>query len=134
MMKLRKRQETAHRRSVVFVAWWVLGVVLMIGVSLAIVYTFSPDMIGPTFDQESHDRLTARGSPATMADRDDIVAQFTCPCGRCRVRDELRDCQCTHPGGAKEIKTFISERIREGVMTPMQIVDMVSERFGGRKR
>jgi hypothetical protein len=70
---------------------------------------------------------------ATMNDKKDIVAQFICPCGKCKIIDDLKDCHCRHPGGAEVVKQFIYERIQENKYTPLQIVDMVSKKYGGKK-
>lgn len=70
---------------------------------------------------------------ATMKDKKDVIAQFICPCGKCKIIDDLKDCHCKHPGGAEVIKQFIYERIQENKYTPLQIVEMVSKKYGGRK-
>jgi hypothetical protein len=71
---------------------------------------------------------------ATMNDKKDIIAQFICPCGKCKIIiDDLKDCHCKHPGGAEAVKQFIYERIQENKYTPLQIVEMVSKKYGGRK-
>lgn len=69
---------------------------------------------------------------ATLADRVEIYSHFKCPCGQCGI-DELNECTCSHPRGAKEVKGFIEAKIREGMMTIAQVVDEVSEQYGGKK-
>ncbi len=69
---------------------------------------------------------------AKPADRLEILARFRCPCGQCSI-DELKDCDCAHPRGAKEVKAFVDARIREGSLTVAQIVDIVNSRYGGKK-
>ena len=69
---------------------------------------------------------------ATINDKKDIIAQFICPCGKCKIIDDLKDCHCKHPGGAEAIKQFIYERIQENKYTPLQIIEMVSNKYGGR--
>jgi cytochrome c-type biogenesis protein CcmH/NrfF len=69
---------------------------------------------------------------AKAADRLEILARFKCACGQCGI-DELKDCNCSHPRGAKEVKTFVDERIREGTYTVAQIIDIVDATYGGKK-
>ncbi|GEM_PF-684556 len=69
---------------------------------------------------------------ATAADRLEIFAQFKCPCGQCGI-DELKDCSCNHPRGAKEVKAFIDEKISTGKFTVAQLITEVEMRYGGRK-
>jgi hypothetical protein len=70
---------------------------------------------------------------ASMNDKKDIIAQYICPCGKCKIIDDLKDCHCKHPGGAEAIMQFIYERIQENKYTPLQIIEMVSNKYGGRK-
>ena len=70
--------------------------------------------------------------PATLADRTFIMSKFRCPCGQCNI-DELLDCDCQHPGGAKEIKSFITNSIISGTKTVNQIIDEVNIKYGGKK-
>lgn len=49
---------------------------------------------------------------ATAFDREEVFSRFRCPCGQCRI-DELKDCSCDHPRGAKEVKAFVDQKIAE---------------------
>ncbi|NOX89369.1 MAG: zinc-ribbon domain-containing protein [Calditrichaeota bacterium] len=69
---------------------------------------------------------------ASLQDRPRIIAQFECPCGQCDI-DELKDCSCEHPKGAKEVKGFIDRKIAEGRFTPNEIVGLVETVYGHRK-
>lgn len=71
-------------------------------------------------------------TPATVADRLTIISAFNCPCGKCGV-DELKDCECAHPKGAKEVKGFIDKTIAESKYSADQIIDLVNNKFGGKK-
>jgi hypothetical protein len=85
-------------------------------------------------DVDTQSRLEEKSHvSATIDDRSDIMAQFVCNCGSCRVIDDLRDCNCSHLGGAREVKRFIDERIQEGRYSATGIVELVASRYGGRK-
>ncbi|MEK6755468.1 MAG: zinc ribbon domain-containing protein, partial [Bacteroidota bacterium] len=45
----------------------------------------------------------------TAADRIEIFSHFRCPCGQCGIQ-ELKDCECNHPRGATEVKSFVDEK------------------------
>lgn len=76
------------------------------------------------------------GSPsiriATQADFDEIVGQFQCNCGKCEI-DNLKDCRCSHPKGAGEVKAFIYDKIAEGKYTVEQVIEIVDKTYGGKK-
>jgi predicted RNA-binding Zn-ribbon protein involved in translation (DUF1610 family) len=69
---------------------------------------------------------------ATISDRYTIFSAFICPCGQC-TKDELRDCTCNHPNGAMEVKRFIDEKINENKYTINEIVEIVDQKYGGKK-
>ena len=69
---------------------------------------------------------------ATQADRADILSHFRCPCGQCGTK-ELKDCECSHPRGSKEVKAFVDSKIAEGKYTVPKVVDEVERKYGGRK-
>lgn len=69
---------------------------------------------------------------ATLADQNFIISKFSCPCGQCNI-DELAKCDCQHPGGATEIKSFITNSIISGTKTVNQIIDDVNNKYGGKK-
>ncbi len=112
----------------------IAGLILVIGFMLI---TMPTDYIKPQsslVDDVRSIRADSRSLMiATMKDKKDIIAQFICPCGKCKIIDDLKDCHCKHPGGAEAIKQFIYERIQENKYTPLQIIDMVSNKYGGRK-
>lgn len=99
-----------------------------------LINTQPPTVHSTGIDVESQSRLDAKSHvSATIDDRTDIMAQFVCNCGTCRVIDDLRDCNCSHVGGAREVKRFIDDRIREGRYSATAIVELVASRYGGRK-
>lgn len=69
---------------------------------------------------------------ATTSDRVDIFFHFKCPCGQCG-NDELKNCSCAHPRGAKEVKAFVDAKIAERKYTVAQVVNDVELKYGGRK-
>jgi cytochrome c-type biogenesis protein CcmH/NrfF/ribosomal protein L40E len=70
---------------------------------------------------------------ASFANRIEIISHFACPCGQCD-RDELIECDCEHPRGAKEVKRFIDEKISEGNLTLGQVIEFVENKYGGKIR
>lgn len=69
---------------------------------------------------------------ATISDKYTIYSAFNCPCGQCGI-DELRDCDCPHPKGAKEVKKFIDDKIIENKYTISEIIELVDKKYGGKK-
>ncbi len=69
---------------------------------------------------------------ATIADRNLIISQFECPCGQCNIKD-LAQCNCSHPRGAIEVKSFIDSQILEKNKSVQQIIQEVENKYGGRK-
>ncbi len=69
---------------------------------------------------------------ATAADRDQIFSKFKCPCGQCGI-DELKECVCSHPRGAAEVKSFVDDKIAENKYTIAQIAKQVENKYGARK-
>lgn len=69
---------------------------------------------------------------ATMADRNEILSHFYCSCGKCG-KDDLKDCDCSHPGGAKEIKAFVDKKINEKTYTVDQLITAIENIYGGKK-
>ncbi len=69
---------------------------------------------------------------ALAADRIEIFSHFKCPCGQCGI-DELKDCDCSHPRGAQEIKGYVDRQIETGTQTVAQVITDVGQRYGGRK-
>jgi hypothetical protein len=68
----------------------------------------------------------------TAFDREEIFSQFRCPCGQCKI-EELKDCSCDHPRGAKEVKAFVDRKIAEKKYTVAQIIVQRDNQCGGRK-
>jgi response regulator RpfG family c-di-GMP phosphodiesterase len=69
---------------------------------------------------------------AAFSDRYTIYSAFICPCGQCN-KDELSECTCNHPGGAVEVKRFIDEKINENKYTINDIIELVDNKYGGKK-
>ncbi len=69
---------------------------------------------------------------ATILDKYTIYSAFNCPCKQCKI-DELKDCNCPHPNGAKEVKSFIDNKINENRYTINEIIDLVDRTYGGKK-
>lgn len=69
---------------------------------------------------------------ATISDKYIIYSVFNCPCKQCTI-DELKDCNCPHPNGAKEVKSFIDNKINENRYTINEIIDLVDRTYGGKK-
>jgi len=69
---------------------------------------------------------------ATTSDRGEIFFHFKCPCGQCGI-DELKDCSCAHPRGAKEVKAFVDAKIAERKYTIAQVLNDVELKYGRRK-
>lgn len=77
-------------------------------------------------------KATSSNTIATALDREAIFSSFHCPCGQCGV-DELKDCSCDHPRGAKEVKGFVDQKIAEQKYTVAQLIGQVDKRYGGGK-
>lgn len=95
-------------------------------------FIFSKESIldgSPLFTEKKTDAVKTE-KLATMIDRLSIISHFACPCGRCE--DELKDCQCEHPRGAREVKDFIDKKIAKGEYTKDYIVSKVEQQYGGR--
>ncbi|HEY4611859.1 MAG TPA: hypothetical protein VII11_02630, partial [Bacteroidota bacterium] len=70
--------------------------------------------------------------PATLADQQEIYTHFSCPCGQCGI-DELKDCNCSHPKGAQEVKAFAVGKIRDGRYTVADVLGEIEKKYGRRK-
>ncbi|MCA9735057.1 MAG: hypothetical protein H6696_14665 [Deferribacteres bacterium] len=60
----------------------------------------------------------------------EIAEGFDCFCGECD--HQLKECECGHKNGAKEVKNFIAQKLKEGHHKP-HVVDMVKEKYGSGK-
>lgn len=69
---------------------------------------------------------------ATFANVSEIYSAFKCPCGQCGI-DELKNCDCPHKNGAQEIKAFVGNLIKSGTYTVGDIINIVNEKYGGKK-
>lgn len=69
---------------------------------------------------------------ASISDRITIYSAFMCNCGKCGI-DELKDCNCSHPKGAKEVKNFIDEKISTNKYTVQDVIELVNSKYGGKK-
>lgn len=126
----------AMRKSIIrrFIVVGILGVLFMAGLTFIINNQPARLPHSTKVDVESQTRLQAKTQViATMDDRSDIMAQFVCNCGTCKIIDDLRDCNCGHLGGAREVKQFIDDRIHDGKYSAMQIVVQVAAKYGGKK-
>lgn len=77
-------------------------------------------------------KKNSAGRVATSSDGEEILSHFRCPCGQCGM-DELKECTCTHPRGAKEVKAFVQSKISEGKYSVAQLVEEIDAKYGGRK-
>jgi len=57
-----------------------------------------------------------------------VAANFRCACGGCGELF-LVDCTCDMPGGAKEEKDFIRNKLQQG-LTVDQVVDLLDQEYG----
>lgn len=69
---------------------------------------------------------------ASVSDRVTIYSAFKCNCGKCGI-DELKDCDCSHPKGAQEVKRFIDENISTSKYTVQEVIELVNRKYGGKK-
>jgi hypothetical protein len=69
---------------------------------------------------------------ASVTDRVTIYSAFRCNCGKCGI-DELKDCDCSHPRGAQEVKKFIDENISTNKYTVQEVIELVNSKYGGKK-
>ncbi len=92
-----------------------------------------PSLLSTKGESTNADVINTANKPASMATRLEIISQFSCPCGQCSI-DKLKDCECSHPRGAREVKGFIDEKIAEGGYTVKQVIDIVENQYGGRIR
>lgn len=69
---------------------------------------------------------------ASVSDRVTIFSAFRCNCGKCGI-DELKDCDCSHPKGAQEVKKFIDEKISSNKYTVQDVIELVNSKYGGKK-
>ncbi len=72
------------------------------------------------------------GTAMTTSQRREVLSHFRCPCGRCGM-ENLADCECDHPRGAKEVKGFLDLKLSNGEYTSQQLVAEVEKVYGGRK-
>ena len=100
-----------------------------------IIGTINNDFGGLKDEHPKQDQASSLRKPAKVAvliDRVQIFSHFRCPCGRCGM-DNLGDCSCDHPRGAKEVKTFVDKTITEGRYSVNEIVDKVAQTYGSKK-
>ena len=68
---------------------------------------------------------------AAVSDRSEVFSHFQCPCGQCGI-DQLKDCDCSHPRGAREVKAFVDQKIGKGKYSVAEIVTEVEKSYGGK--
>ncbi|MBW2623005.1 MAG: hypothetical protein JRD68_08890, partial [Deltaproteobacteria bacterium] len=61
-----------------------------------------------------------------------VASQFRCACGGCGELP-LDECRCDMPGGAKEEKTLMRDKLLAGLNVD-QVADLVDKKFGLRKK
>ena len=57
-----------------------------------------------------------------------VAARFKCACGGCGELP-LDECRCDMPGGAREEKTFIRDKLLEG-LNVAQVADLLDKKYG----
>jgi hypothetical protein len=82
--------------------------------------------------ENNYQQLDLENVIASRSDRTAIYDAFYCPCGQCGF-DELLDCNCDHPGGARNVKSFIDKKISEETYTVNEIISLVDNKYGGKK-
>ncbi len=79
----------------------------------------------------------APGSPGMSTDPagkswdvkvEQVTSRFLCGCGNCGD-DTVWACDCEHPKGAREVKTFVTGEIQRGQTVP-QIIETIKARYG----
>ncbi len=87
------------------------------------------------YPQKTYDLIKPRqlNTQATFANVSDIYSAFRCPCGQCQI-DELKNCDCSHKNGAREIKAFVSDLVRNGNYTIDDVIKIVDQKYGGKKQ
>lgn len=91
-----------------------------------------PNGFGSSLAGQSSGHLASATRVATPADRTEIFSRFRCPCGQCGTQ-ELKDCDCGHPRGAREVKAFIDSKIAEAKYTVGGVLSEVELKYGDRK-
>lgn len=72
-------------------------------------------------------------SPEKMAAaRYEVLSHFRCPCGKCGM-DNLAECECSHPRGAKEVRAFLDRKLAGGMESPSQLVAEIEKVYGAKK-
>lgn len=91
-----------------------------------------PQSTGQDLPLNLSGNIENNGQLASFANRVEIIAHFACPCGQCTL--ELKECDCDHPNGAKEVKLFIDEIINESSNTIAQVIELVENKYRGKIR
>jgi hypothetical protein len=52
--------------------------------------------------------LSTTGSLTAL--RTEVLSHFRCPCGKCGM-ENLAECECQHPRGAKEVRAFLDKKL-----------------------
>ncbi len=114
--------------------WMVIAIIAIIFcVGLIIKTVYSPSQTS-TRSSVSSQRDGSGGSwdPSLDSKKVQLVAaQFKCACGGCGELP-LDTCRCEMERGAKEEKTFIRDKLIEG-LTIAQVADLVEKEYGLRK-
>jgi len=110
----------------------VIGLVFVLGLSLKLGLTFFKEKSPP--QSPSIPTSTSSQKPSPKVDEAQVIAvakNFKCACGGCGELP-LETCTCDMPKGAVEEKTFIREKLAEG-LTVEQVVELVDKKYGHRK-
>ena len=106
----------------------VVAVLFFFAAGVVVKMTYSPVSGtggGPTIFQSS---------PGTNADIESqvrlVAANFRCACGQCGELF-LIDCTCDMPRGAVEEKSFIRNKLRQG-MSIDQVIQLTDQQYGHR--
>lgn len=92
--------------------------------------TLPPDIQSGLLSSNSAVKKT--GINNVKINREEVFSHFRCPCGKCGM-DDLNICECAHPRGAKEVKAFVDEKIALNQYSMDQIIQLVDEKYGGKK-
>ena len=80
----------------------------------------------------AHEQAGLSTTASTTALRADVLSHFRCPCGKCGM-ENLAECECEHPRGAKEVRAFLDKKLSAGVDSPDQLVAEIEKAYGGKK-
>jgi predicted RNA-binding Zn-ribbon protein involved in translation (DUF1610 family) len=115
----KKKQSTARNIPLSYAVGFV-GLGLLLGFIIFKSYSNSTSRTFPSVSNINSSSLIQ--SPAVS----DVAKEFMCFCGSCT--DRLDECSCEHKNGAREVKSFIAQKLSEGHEKP-HIVEMVRSEY-----